>query len=77
MSDTSQGEGWWYASDGKWYPPQANRPAEARDDNSSPSGRAETTPQPEQTGTAERGGCGGELVKVAKAFLIVIAWGLS
>lgn len=23
MSDTSQGEGWWLASDGKWYPPQA------------------------------------------------------
>jgi hypothetical protein len=22
MSDTSQGEGWWMASDGKWYPPQ-------------------------------------------------------
>lgn len=22
MSDTSQGEGWWIASDGKWYPPQ-------------------------------------------------------
>ena len=23
MSDTSQGEGWWQASDGKWYPPSA------------------------------------------------------
>ena len=23
MSDTSQGEGWWQASDGKWYPPTA------------------------------------------------------
>ena len=22
MSDTGQGEGWWQASDGKWYPPQ-------------------------------------------------------
>ena len=22
MSDTSQGQGWWIASDGKWYPPQ-------------------------------------------------------
>lgn len=22
MSDTSQGPGWWQASDGKWYPPQ-------------------------------------------------------
>lgn len=23
MSDTSGGPGWWMASDGKWYPPQA------------------------------------------------------
>lgn len=23
MSDTSQGEGWWVASDGKWYAPEA------------------------------------------------------
>ena len=22
MSDTSQGEGWWQASDEKWYPPE-------------------------------------------------------
>src|SRR3954469_2126688 len=32
MSDTSQGEGWWQASDGKWYPPQqtgATPPTEA------------------------------------------------
>jgi hypothetical protein len=26
MSDASQGEGWWQASDGKWYPPQAAAP---------------------------------------------------
>lgn len=24
MSDTSQGEGWWLASDGKWYPPTSS-----------------------------------------------------
>lgn len=30
MSDTSQGPGWWQASDGKWYPPQpAAQPAAA------------------------------------------------
>jgi len=23
MSDTSQGPGWWLASDGRWYPPQS------------------------------------------------------
>jgi hypothetical protein len=27
VSDTSQGEGWWQASDGKWYPPQPQAPA--------------------------------------------------
>jgi uncharacterized membrane protein len=27
MSDTSQGEGWWQASDGKWYPPEQASPA--------------------------------------------------
>jgi uncharacterized RDD family membrane protein YckC len=30
MSDTSQGPGWWQASDGKWYPPEtASTPAPA------------------------------------------------
>jgi len=29
MSDQSQGPGWWLASDGKWYPPQAPHPAPA------------------------------------------------
>lgn len=27
MSDFSQGEGWWQASDGKWYPPQTAPPS--------------------------------------------------
>lgn len=26
MSDTSQGPGWWQASDGKWYPPEQQQP---------------------------------------------------
>jgi len=26
MSDAPQGEGWWQASDGKWYPPQRGAP---------------------------------------------------
>jgi len=26
MSDTSQGDGWWLASDDKWYPPQPTQP---------------------------------------------------
>lgn len=29
MSDTSQGPGWWQASDGKWYPPEQAAPAAA------------------------------------------------
>lgn len=29
MSDHSQGPGWWYASDGKWYPPES-QPAPAQ-----------------------------------------------
>ena len=27
MSDTSQGEGWWLAGDGKWYPPETAAPS--------------------------------------------------
>ena len=34
MADTSQGEGWWVAADGKWYPPESapggETPASAR-----------------------------------------------
>jgi hypothetical protein len=26
MSDTAQGQGWWLASDGKWYPPESAKP---------------------------------------------------
>lgn len=29
MSDSSQGEGWWIASDGKWYPPESHPDAVA------------------------------------------------
>src|SRR4051812_46007729 len=29
MSDVSQGEGWWQASDGKWYPPEQAPPGYA------------------------------------------------
>jgi len=38
MSDTSQGPGWWLASDGKWYPPEA----------ASPPPPQQPPPQPEQ-----------------------------
>lgn len=38
MSDTSQGPGWWVASDGRWYPPQ-------------PDGSATTTTQTDVPGS--------------------------
>jgi hypothetical protein len=39
MSDTSQGPGWWLASDGKWYPPEAASP---------PPPQQPAPPQPQQ-----------------------------
>lgn len=33
MSDTSQGTGWWLASDGKWYPPQPPAPPPSYQDS--------------------------------------------
>jgi hypothetical protein len=47
MSDTSQGEGWWQASDGKWYAPEQHpdfgKPTEAIDEAGPPT---EATPPP-------------------------------
>jgi Domain of unknown function (DUF4190) len=46
MSDTSQGPGWWMASDGKWYPPElwTGPPS------TSPGGAPARTQSPAQTG---------------------------
>ncbi len=41
MSDTSQGEGWWEASDGKWYAPELHR------DYVAPAPEPEPAPAPE------------------------------
>ena len=38
MSDTSQGEGWWQASDGKWYAPQSAATAPASPPPPAPTG---------------------------------------
>jgi len=43
MSDTSQGDGWWVASDGKWYPPEQAPGAAAAVPSEPP-----TTPMPIQ-----------------------------
>lgn len=50
MSDTSQGEGWWLAADGRWYPPESHPgpaappppPAEAVGDEGPPAPVAAT-----------------------------------
>lgn len=54
MSDMSQGPGWWQASDGKWYPPEAARglptsgPASGGDPNSPGPGPANRPPSPDE-----------------------------
>jgi hypothetical protein len=52
MSDTSQGHGWWLASDGKWYPPEAwtgppqqlSQPPFQTDPSGNPSGQPPSYP---------------------------------
>src|SRR5271167_4596592 len=36
MSDTSQGEGWWLAGDGKWYPPETPAPPRVTSTDATP-----------------------------------------
>lgn len=51
MSDVAQGQGWWVAADGKWYPPELHpTTAGARSQVTSPArtgspGTASPTPQ--------------------------------
>ena len=47
MSDTSQGPGWWLASDGKWYPPQS-APAYAAAGAPAPTTASPTDAPPQQ-----------------------------
>lgn len=49
MSDASQGEGWWLASDGKWYPPQLPPPPPAPAYWSPPAGPPRIRPSWELT----------------------------
>ena len=58
MSDTSQGEGWWQASDGKWYPPQRSPsppPAASAPPPSSQPPPPQPQPQPPPPGAASGG----------------------
>ena len=60
MSDTGQGEGWWVASDGKWYPPESHPASVATSEptlDAPPSrwlGRSDQPP-PQPTDTAGAG----------------------
>ena len=45
MSDSSQGEGWWQASDGKWYPPEA-QPGQPAATPQTPGGPNSADPKP-------------------------------
>jgi hypothetical protein len=60
VSDSSQGSGWWLASDGKWYPPQAAAPAAptAPTAGTAPAGATVTAP----VGTAPPGAIPGQAV---------------
>ncbi len=65
MSDTSQGQGWWLASDGKWYPPELwTGPPEARPGGAAAHGASAPADQPGPTaasgpGSSEPGMPGG------------------
>lgn len=71
MSDASQGEGWWIASDGKWYPPQSDETAE----------RPPPPPESKPTGDEQPRPAGNALAGIALAggnvvgFLAATRWG--
>jgi hypothetical protein len=44
MSDVSQGDGWWQASDGKWYPPEQQPAAQAPSAAGAPVAKSGSTP---------------------------------
>ncbi len=60
MSNTSQGEGWWQASDLKWYPPHqvpdysGGQPVQQQPQASAPSPEPGVAPQPEPQPTGVR-----------------------
>src|SRR5205823_9526589 len=51
MSDQSQGEGWWQASDGKWYPPPRPDVADVPADSAPTQPAAPVGQPPEQPAT--------------------------
>ena len=67
LSDQSQGQGWWQASDGKWYPPQpaaaeppaqqppASQPTQSYPSSGQPGQSWETAPTTQQPPVAPQG----------------------
>ncbi len=64
MSEVAQGQGWWQASDGKWYPPDALLPPTGATAGQSP---GYATSPPWQQGTATAGGPPGPFLGAAIA----------
>ena len=65
MSDTSQGPGWWLASDGRWYPPQPTGPP--------PGPQHFAQPSPVYVQQARKGGVGrGCLTAIGAAVVAVV-----
>jgi hypothetical protein len=62
MSDVSQGEGWWLASDGKWYPPES-RPMPAPPPPPPPS---PIHPSSDQAGAIDGGGAARPFISLNK-----------
>ena len=64
MADTSQGDGWWVAADGKWYPPES-APAAA------PAAAAPPAPGPSAAPTTAPQDNAGGLVKLIGWFVVI------
>ena len=86
MSEFSQGEGWWQASDGKWYPPEAAPPGFAAPTSEVPTtqpfgpppggppiGAPAPMPMAAPTPTSSKSGLGtGPIVAIVVAVVLVI-----
>jgi hypothetical protein len=83
MSDQSQGEGWWQASDGKWYPPPRpdlpaepapTMPAAPVTEPFGPPGTPPAAPLGSPTEPPSKSGLGrGPIIGIAVAAVVVIA----
>jgi hypothetical protein len=68
MSDFSQGEGWWQASDGKWYPPETATPGYA-----APALSPMAAPAPAPAPAPKKSGLGtGPIVGIVVAVVVVV-----